>query len=48
MLCELLERVHIDKQEAELKLHYETKAKEAWKKEKENADVKFECSRDGW
>ncbi len=48
VLCKLLERACIDKQEAELKLHYETKAKEAWKKEKEKADVKFEHSRDRW
>ena len=44
MLCKLLEKACINKQEAELKLHYETKAKEVWKKEKEKADVKFECS----
>ncbi len=40
VLCELLEK--------ELKLHYETKAKAVWKKEKEKADVKFEYSQEGW
>ena len=41
-------KAQIDKQEAELKLHYKTKAKEAWKKEKEKADVDFEHSWEGW